>query len=466
MTTTLPGVEIGKIKTFKQAANAVEKLVQTIYHLQDEINKLKKENARLKKQSSPPNFKNANKNKSSNYSVSKLLKDKFFKKKKWKKSSKKELIVIDQEIQLPEIEVCDCGCPDFTILRSRKKIVQGIVIKRNNVKYSGNDKKCTDCGKVHLLEIPESIKNKEFDSELASWVSYFKYQCRMSEGMIKDFLEGFDIRISTGQISKVILTNSNKLIPAYTHLRVWGIKLARHLHADATGIKRKLKLSNKVISQHLHFLGSKTLSIFKITRKYNQDKMAFKVLGKRAIRKVIVSDDHGANRIIAKMQLCWLHEIRHYLKLTPVIKSHAKLLERILEDWWQLYFLSKSYGRDPTNKKYLKIARKFQKLTNQETGYEQLDKRLKLTHEKAERMLLFLNYPGIPIENNLAERDLRPVVIIRKISGMLKSISGDRSLERHMSIIQTARKQELNVFETLHGLLNNQVSPFVLTAKA
>ena len=55
-------------------------------------------------------------------------------------------------------------------------------------------------------------------------------------------------------------------------------------------------------------------------------------------------------------------------------------------------------------------------------------------------------------------------MIIRKISGETKSVRGDKSLERHLSIIQTAQKQGLNVFKTLHGLLTNQLSPAVLTA--
>ena len=70
----------------------------------------------------------------------------------------------------------------------------------------------------------------------------------------------------------------------------------------------------------------------------------------------------------------------------------------------------------------------------------------------------------VPIQNNQAERDLREFVILRKISGETKSLAGDRSIERHLSIIQTARKQGLNVFETLHGLLTNTLPLSVLTA--
>ena len=76
---------------------------------------------------------------------------------------------------------------------------------------------------------------------------------------------------------------------------------------------------------------------------------------------------------------------------------------------------------------------------------------------------MFLDFPYIPIHNNQCEQDLRQFVIIRKISGETKSTKGDRSIARHLSVIQTAQKQGLDVFATLHGLLTGQLSPAVLT---
>ena len=105
------------------------------------------------------------------------------------------------------------------------------------------------------------------------------------------------------------------------------------------------------------------------------------------------------------------------------------------------------------------------RITCQQVSYGALANRLRLTERKKNRLLLFLDYTGIPIENNLAERDLRPAVIIRKLSGGTKSETGNRSFERHMSIIQTAHKQNLNIFDTLHGLITGTFDPFILTRK-
>lgn len=106
----------------------------------------------------------------------------------------------------------------------------------------------------------------------------------------------------------------------------------------------------------------------------------------------------------------------------------------------------------------------FDQITSQVTGYDLLDKQLRLTKKKKERLLQFLDHPELPIHNNQCEHDIRPFVIIRKISGGTKSYRGDKSLARHLSVIQTAQKQGLNVYQTLQGLLSGQLSPSVLTA--
>jgi hypothetical protein len=159
-----------------------------------------------------------------------------------------------------------------------------------------------------------------------------------------------------------------------------------------------------------------------------------------------------------------VHEIRHYKKLFPFFNSYHKLREKTLFEWSSFYHLAKSYGHDPTKEKRQEIEKLFGQITSQATEYEDLNKQLRLTRRKRDRLLLFLDHPYLPIHNNQCEQDLRQFVIMRKISGETKSVKGDRSIARHLSVIQTAQKQGLDVFGTLHGLLTGQIFPAVLTA--
>lgn len=459
---SLPELEnkIRKVSTLSDALNVIEELMTVVRQLFSRIEELEKENARLKKQSGKPRFNNPEE--LPKYSSSQYLP----KNKRQNKSVKQ--VPVDRHENLPETAVCICGSREFVPLRTWKKTVQGIVIRRDNVLYHGKDKHCKHCGKLYRSLLPAGVSGRQFSSDLKSWLSVFKYDCRMSELVMKRFLSGLGITISTGHINRIILENSQSLIPGYTHLKVWGLKLSSYLHSDATGLIRQIIKTGERLHQHLHFAGHRYLSLFKITSRYNSLLLGTKVLGKRAMEHIYISDDgspNGENLPVKRKQLCWIHEIRHFLKLWPKIKIHQQQLMKVIDQLWQFYSLARNYGRDPTRQKKQQLQNLFDAITNQKTTYGELANRLKLTKRKKDRLLLFLDHPGIPIENNLAERDLRPAVIIRKISGGTKSEEGDRSFERHMSIIQTAHKQKLNVFETVHGLITGTLDPFILTGK-
>ena len=388
--------------------------------------------------------------------------------KKWNKSIKKDKLEIDREESLPEVSQCTCGSRHFKILRRRRKLTQGIIIRCNNTLWKGRDKQCLNCDKVHVMSIPLGIKHCEFDDETRTWISLFKHDMRMTEPLIHRFLTGIGLRISKGQITNIRLGNSQRLVKGNTHLINWGVKGANYLHTDATGSKRKSQTTGKILNHHLHFLGDKAFSLFKISDRYNTNTMALKILGKTGMRKVVISDDHSANGSklpVKDKQLCWLHEIRHYRKLTPQFSLHQREVEQVLDQLWQFYDQAKSYARGPTTARREQLEHQFEQIIIQGVNYAPLQRRLQLTGRKRDRLLTFLRFPQIPIQNNLAEQNLREAVIQRKISRETKSEAGDRSIARHLSIIQTIRKQKLNLFDTFHGLLNDQISPFVLTAK-
>ncbi len=346
--------------------------------------------------------------------------------------------------------------------------MQGLLIQRNNTAYHGRRKQCVKCGKIYNPQFPKETKGLSFDSPLQSLVSLFKFHGRYTHPLLHSFLRMFDIKISYGEITEILHRNSGKLHPAYQHIRIAGIQKSTYLHSDATGTKRKQLATNQMLNQHLHFLGNKFLSLFKITRKYNAQAIN-QFLGRRGWRKLYVSDDASPNgqKLKAKRkQLCWIHEIGHYTDLSPRLKLYRKKLQQVLDQWRGFYHKAKAYKDNHTQESKNQLRKLFDDITGQTTGYEALDHQLLLTRRKRDRLLLFLKYPFLPIQNNPAESAIRKFVIIRKISGETKSQKGDRSIERHLSILQTAQKQGLDVFQTLHGLLTGQIPPTVLTAQS
>lgn len=331
--------------------------------------------------------------------------------------------------------------------------------------YHGRKKACLGCGKIYKSHEPDEIKGNAFNPILQSLVSYCKYGLRVTEPLLHRMIKGFGIQMSSGQINAIILRNSGKLKETYRHLRTSGLAKSQYQQTDATGTKRKMR-SGKIIHQHLHIISNKLLSIFVVTRRYTAGAVN-QILGIQGRKNPLVSDDGSPNGDSCKnkiKQLCWVHEIRHYAKLFPFFTSHKRLQRKILRQWRTFYHLAKQYGRDPTEEKKQEIKHTFAKITSQVTGYDLVDKQLRLTKKKQNRLLTFLDHSYLPIHNNQCEQDLRQFVIIRKISGETKSQAGDISIARHLSVIQTAQKQALDVYATLNGLLTGSLSPQILTA--
>jgi len=88
-------------------------------------------------------------------------------------------------------------------------------------------------------------------------------------------------------------------------------------------------------------------------------------------------------------------------------------------------------------------------------------------HEKAHRMYHWADDRRVPAENNLAERDLRPTVIARKVSFGSVSDAGAHTRSVLMSVLQSLKKRNVDVvthfkkvLDQLSGDINRD--PFML----
>ena len=86
-----------------------------------------------------------------------------------------------------------------------------------------------------------------------------------------------------------------------------------------------------------------------------------------------------------------------------------------------------------------------------------LSKRL-LRHE--DELFQFVLIEGLSADNNLAERSIRPLVVIRKISGGSRSVEGTKTRLGLASLFETWQARKLNPFaECLTLLSQGATSP-------
>ena len=144
------------------------------------------------------------------------------------------------------------------------------------------------------------------------------------------------------------------------------------------------------------------------------------------------------------LALCWVHEGRHYKKLTPAITSHRALLDTFLTDFWAYYRRLRAYQRT-SSPAPAALAADFDTLFSRQTGYADLDDRIAKTKAKRRHLLRVLDKPYLPLTNNPAELAARRRVRKRDVSFGARSTAGIRAWDVFHTLIGTAQLLGLNV---------------------
>lgn len=172
------------------------------------------------------------------------------------------------------------------------------------------------------------------------------------------------------------------------------------------------------------------------------------------IQALLCDDAPQFKRLTQALGLCWVHEGRHYKKLSPLIATHQKALEGFLQQFWQYYRKLLAYCQVPEAAEAAALESEFWTLLTTKSGYQQLDERKQLTLAKAPELLLVLKHPELPLHNNAAELGARTMVQRRNISYGTQSEQGTKAWDVFMSLVATTRKLEVSFYEYLRDRLS------------
>lgn len=178
-------------------------------------------------------------------------------------------------------------------------------------------------------------------------------------------------------------------------------------------------------------------------------------------RGVLISDFLGAyNGIRSLKQRCLVHALRLIEKWSIYYENDSKMVRYFTE----LKTAVKRIIRlnNQMNKK--KLPKNFsvrkadavgqlRRILSRKLEPVKADKFRRKLLDRFDELVTCLDYKGIASHNNLVERLLRSSVIMRKITFGNRSEKGMRNHEVLMSLIQTARLQNVNPLPLLHTLL-------------
>ena len=179
------------------------------------------------------------------------------------------------------------------------------------------------------------------------------------------------------------------------------------------------------------------------------------------VQALVCDDAPQFNWLGKKKMLCWVHEGRHYKKLTPVIGLHREFLDDFLKQFWEYYHQLLDYRQQPTGEEGLRLETEFDELFSIQTGYDALDKRIAKTNAKKDSLLLVLQYPELPLHNNASELGVRQRVRKRDVSFGPRTEDGLRAWDTFATLSETTKKLGISFYHYLNDRISgaNQIPP-------
>ena len=172
---------------------------------------------------------------------------------------------------------------------------------------------------------------------------------------------------------------------------------------------------------------------------------------------LLVCDDAPQFGLVTEEQaLCWVHEGRHYKKLSPWIGQHRELVEAFQKGFWGYYQQLLEYQQKPMPEEAVRLEQEFDVLFATQTGYRALDERIAKTRAKKEYLLMVLRHPEVPLHNNPAELGARGRVRKRDVSFGPRTAAGIRAWDTFGTLTATATKLGVSFYHYIHDRVSGR----------
>jgi len=345
---------------------------------------------------------------------------------------------------------CNTNLGETQEIRSRHITDIKLISKVINTRLDIHRKYCTKCKKIVEPEVKEALPHARFGLNLMLLVMYLKLGLRLPCNKICSyFMDIFGLKISEGEIIGILRQLAVAFGDYYAYLEKL-VKLARIKHSDTTS----WRINGKSYVAWVFIACGVVL--YKI-RKSNCHKVGLVFL-KKQIGNILVVDRHCAFRLLAKkagflLQLCWSHILQDSKQLSEEFGAEGKHIHKKLKE---IYALAKGLNHKGTSEMAEQLKAEIYQLTLRHYKHSITRKFVNnLYYRDGNDLFRFVSDPNIDPTNNLSERELRALVIIRKISNGSRSVRGANATAMLLSVVQTLRFKGENVLKGLQQILKN-----------
>jgi transposase len=353
---------------------------------------------------------------------------------------------VDQIIDCPPPEVCECGAPvlaDSEPLRHQVFDVPPVRAQVNEYRlYSGC---CSGCGKKHRAPLPAGVPTGQIGPRALALIGTLGTHYHLTQFKIRDLLaQVAGVDFSVGAISQAHGKLAQALA-APVDEAIRSLPTAPVLNMDETRYPREGARGNWVWAAV-----QPTLAVFAVLPSRARY-VIHSLIGEQP-QAIVGSDRYTGYAHIApeRRQLCWSHLIRDFIRISERKGQPGRIGAKLVG---AAYVLFRWRAACKTAEQFAPLQRRVERALKQ--GAEQTE--CKRTAATCKNLLkswpslwTFLRDPRVQPTNNDAERALRKLVLKRKISGPTRSRRGDEFIARGFSVQETCRRQGRDLWDFMH----------------
>jgi len=317
---------------------------------------------------------------------------------------------------------------------------------------------CANCKKrVNSVEIPK--QKVSLGENIRQLIVFQSTVQQLSYSQIIDFAEGIlHLKLSQGEIVNSLESQSVKLKSAYLTIQE-HIRTAQAVHLDETGYPT---ISGDQGNFAWVAANTKTEDIiYSIGQSRGKGNIP-KMLGEN-FSGIGITDDYGAYKNIfnpGKHALCWAHPHRKLrdLQNSETLEKNKQLhCQKVFTRFSSLYEKVRAvnaqfFRKELREKAVLKLSKVFDECISPHPDDPQKLKQIKTRlGQQKDCYFVCLLIPGIPPDNNKAERSLRHLVIKRKKSFGCKTQKGADTLSVLYSVVMSLWRKSKRDFFGAYG---------------
>lgn len=356
------------------------------------------------------------------------------------------------------LDVCpDCGGELQRCDRTRTRTVEDILADLRAVvtEHAVHRDYCPACRKHVEPVVPDAMPNAAIGHRAIALSSWLHYGLGLSIEQVRELLfRQFRTHLSAGGLVAAWQRVAEVFTPWYERIAD-DLKASALLHADETGWR----------------INGQTWWLWCFANKAGCYYLLDPSRGSPALEKffadafdgVLVTDFWAAyNAFATERQCCLAHLLRELEKVdltnsSAPWRAFAKMLRRLVRDGIRLRkrtdFSPQRYAA-----RIVRIDRRLRALA--EAPYADADaaRLAKRLHRHSDELFTFLDYPAVPFDNNLAERMIRPAVILRKNCQSNRSEKGAAVQAVLMSVYRTLKLRGHDPLATIDSALRAWVT--------